>query len=84
MVKNSVNYVQYTKKEKEKKKEIKQQIDEGTPPTEVPRTIDLKEPVTLEEEVVSERAPIGRSEPINFLQSSYKPVSTNIIGATSV
>ena len=61
------------------------QVDEATPPGEVPRTVDIsvKEETTLEEEVVEERAPIGRSEPLNFLHSSYKPVSTNIEGAAS-
>lgn len=37
---------------------------------------------TLEEDVVSSMAPIGRSDPITFMSSSYKPVSTPTIGAS--
>ena len=50
------------------------------PPTEEHRNIDIqiKDGPTLEQEVVQERAPIGCSEPINFLRSSYKSVSSNV------
>ena len=84
-VRNKVHYSQTTKETSEKKREVQKQVDKATPPTETPRTVDVKiqdEP-TLEELVVEERAPIGRSEPINFLQSSYKPVSTNVDGSAS-
>lgn len=37
---------------------------------------------TLEEEVVSKMAPIGRSEPKAFLSSSYSPISTKVNGAS--
>lgn len=76
-------YLQQTKETGEKKRDVQKQVNDATPPTETPRTVDIriKQDTTLEEEVVSERAPIGRSEPINFLQSSYKPVSTNVDGS---
>ena len=77
-VQNTTHYVQYTKTEAEKKYEAEKQVQEATPKEE-PRNIEAgsDQPVTLEEEIVQERAPIGRSEPVQFLQSSYKPVASN-------
>ena len=40
--------------------------------------------VSLEEEVVSQMAPIGRSDPISYVNSSYKPVSDNVHNAFSI
>lgn len=37
---------------------------------------------TLEEDVVASMAPIGKSDPITFMASSFKPVSTPTIGAS--
>jgi hypothetical protein len=84
-VRNTPHYVRYTKESSEKKTDAQKQVTEATPPHEEPRTVDVKvrEEVSLEEEVVQERAPIGRSDPVQFLQSSYKPVSTNVDGSTS-
>ena len=84
-VRNTPHYVRYTKESSEKKSDAQKQVTEATPPHEEPRTVDVKvrEEVSLEEEVVQERAPIGRSDPVQFLQSSYKPVSTNVDGSTS-
>lgn len=84
-VRNKAHYVQQTKETGVKKRDVQKQVDAATPPTETPRTVDIKikEETTLEEEVVQERAPIGRSEPVNFLHSSYKPVSTNVAGSAS-
>ena len=84
-VRNKAHYVQQTKETGAKKRDVQKQVDAATPPTETPRTVDIKikEETTLEEEVVQERAPIGRSEPVNFLHSSYKPVSTNVAGSAS-
>ena len=84
-VRNTPRYVRHTKESSEKITDAQKQVSEGTPPYEEPRTVDVKvkEEVTLEEEVVQERAPIGRSDPVQFLQSSYKPVSTNVDGSTS-
>jgi hypothetical protein len=53
------------------------------------READLREmnpaqPATLEEDVVASMAPIGRSDPINFVDSSFKPVSDNIHNAFAV
>jgi len=84
-VRNKAHYVQQTKETGAKKRDVQKQVDAATPPTETPRTVDIKikQETTLEEEVVQERAPIGRSEPVNFLHSSYKPVSTNVAGSAS-
>ena len=84
-VRNTPHYVRHTKESSEKTTDAQKQITEATPPHEEPRTVDVKvrEEVSLEEEVVQERAPIGRSDPVQFLQSSYKPVSTNVDGSTS-
>ena len=84
-VRNSPHYVRHTKETSEKLSDAQKQVTEATPPQEEPRTVDItvKEDVTLEEQIVQERAPIGRSDPVQFLQSSYKPVSTNVDGSTS-
>ena len=84
-VRNKSHYVQNTKETGAKKCDVQKQVEEATPPTETPRTVDIqiKDEPTLEEIVVQERAPIGRSEPVNFLHSSYKPVSTNVVGSAS-
>ena len=39
---------------------------------------------TLEEDVVAVRAPIGRSEPSVFSESSFKPVADNVGGASLI
>ena len=84
-VRNKTHYIQTTKETSEKKRDVQKQVNEATPPTEEPRTVDIriKDEPSLEEMVVQERAPIGRSEPVNFLHSSYKPVSTNVAGSAS-
>jgi hypothetical protein len=37
---------------------------------------------TLEEEMVQMRAPIGRSDPVKYTESSFKPVADNTLGAS--
>ena len=37
---------------------------------------------TLEEEIVQLRAPIGKSENVKYTESTFKPVSTNLSGAS--
>jgi len=37
---------------------------------------------TLEEQVVSQMAPIGKSDPMTFIDTSYKPVQDKIVGGT--
>jgi hypothetical protein len=37
---------------------------------------------TLEEEVVEQMAPVGKSDPSVYLSSSYKPVAENVQGAS--
>lgn len=39
---------------------------------------------TLEEEVVSQMAPIGKSEPSVYLHSSFKPIADKLIGGSIV
>ena len=39
-------------------------------------------PKTLEEELVEMRAPIGRSDPVKYTESSFKPVAENVQGAS--
>ena len=64
-------------------------------PTHVPKPVvtqsekdselsDLNPPVssTLEEEMVQLRAPIGRSDPVKYTESSFKPVADNTLGAS--
>jgi hypothetical protein len=46
---------------------------------------DLNPPkaLTLEEEVIQQRAPIGKSEPVApYSESSFKPVADNVAGAS--
>ena len=56
-------------------------------PSEETRTAEMKElnpkqVVTLEEDMVNEYAPIGTSAPIAMIESSFKPVSDNLKGAS--
>jgi hypothetical protein len=37
---------------------------------------------TLEEEVVEQMAPVGRSEPARFMESGFSPVAENVSGAS--
>jgi hypothetical protein len=37
---------------------------------------------TLEEEIVQLRAPIGKSDPVKYTESSFKPVADNLIGGS--
>ena len=39
---------------------------------------------TLEEEVVDKMAPVGHSEPIKFLSSSFQPVAEDVGSASKV
>jgi hypothetical protein len=38
---------------------------------------------TLEEDVVNKMAPIGKSEPISYLETSFKPFAESVTGASS-
>jgi hypothetical protein len=38
--------------------------------------------ITLEEEIVQIRAPIGKSDPVKYTESSFKPVADNLIGGS--
>ena len=85
-IKNVSQYIETTKTTSEKNREVKAQIQEATPPHEEARTaqVGATQPTTLEEEVVNENAPIGRSETVVFQQSSYKPVSTDVTGSSEI
>jgi len=82
----STSYVQYTKPHEVLMVEAEQEIKEATPPQNKPQKADLakKQPRTLEEEIVNTKAPVGKSEKITFMESSYLPVSTNLAGTSSV
>jgi len=83
VAKHEVHYVRQTKTPEENQVAVEKQVAEATP-TEEPRNVrpESNQPVTLEEQIVQERAPIGRSEKIVFMQSTFKPVSTNTTGAS--
>lgn len=80
---NKSHYLEQTKSETEKRFDVQKQVQDATP-KEDPRSVEIaaNQPVTLEEEIVMERAPIGRSDPVQFLQSSYKPVASNTEGTS--
>lgn len=40
--------------------------------------------VTLEEEVVQQLAPIGQSQPLGYIDTSFKPISENVHSASDV
>ena len=84
VAKHEVHYVRQTKTAEQNNVAVEKQVAEATPPMEEPRNVrpGSNQPVTLEEQIVQERAPIGRSEKIAFMQSTFKPVSTNTTGAS--
>lgn len=60
-----------------------------TTPTEERRNFELKamnkpKPDTLEEEVVSHMAPIGKSEQGNYIETSFKPISDDLLGGSTI
>ena len=85
LVHNKAHYLQGTNSECEKKKDVQKQLSEASPKEE-PRKAEpgAKQPVSLEEEIVAERAPIGRSDHVKFIQTSYKPVASNVSGAAEM
>jgi hypothetical protein len=47
--------------------------------------VDVSLPIlnrTLEEDIISQRAPIGRSNATTFVDTNFKPVSDNILGGS--
>ena len=48
------------------------------------QSLNSKQKDTLEEDMVNEYAPIGMSAPIAIIESSFKPVSDNLKGASFV
>jgi hypothetical protein len=80
------SYVQYTEDTDVKMKEAQQEVDDATPPHHEPRNIRVKgsQPISLEEEIVADKSPIGVSDKITILETSYLPVSTNVTGTSPV
>lgn len=80
------SYVQYTEDTNVKMKEAQQEINDATPPHHKPKNVKVKgpQPVSLEEEIVAEKAPVGVSDKITILETSYLPVSTNVTGSSPV
>jgi hypothetical protein len=66
-------------------KEAKKELEMAPPPHQEVRHPDLKasQPKTLEEEVVAKHSPIGVSEKISVVETSFLPVSTNVKGTSS-
>jgi hypothetical protein len=48
------------------------------------KALNPKQKDTLEEDMVNEYAPIGTSAPIAIIESSFKPVSDNLKGASFI
>jgi hypothetical protein len=86
VVKNTSQYVEVTRTPAQKILDVKKQVAEATPPQEEARNVNpgSTQPITLEEEVVMQRAPIGKNEKITIMQTTFKPVATNTIGASMV
>ena len=58
-------------------------------PSQERRNTDLQQmnpakPASLEEDIVSNMAPIGRSDPASFVDSTFKPIGENIHNAFSI
>jgi len=85
VVKNTTHYVQHTKSSDQKSSDAEKQIMDATPHEE-PRNANpsATQPVTLEEEVVMERAPIGKTEKLAIVQTTFKPVATNTVGSSLI
>jgi hypothetical protein len=70
-------YIQYTPTTIERAAEIKQETVQAEP-------IPPQQPLTLEEDVVNRMAPIGKSEMPVFTPATFKPVASNVNGASSI
>jgi hypothetical protein len=44
----------------------------------------VEDRITLEEAVISQMAPIGKTEPTSYITSTFKPVATNVQGASPI
>jgi len=63
-------YIQHTPSESERDAEIK--------------ALNPPQAQTLETQIVDKMAPVGKSSPLSFVESSFKPVSDNLNGAAFV
>lgn len=70
-VSGSTPILKYTPTQIKKDKYMK----EMNPPTNV---------LTLEEEIVREMAPIGKSDPSTYIDTSYKPIADKLIDGTAL
>ena len=86
VVQPKVAYVQETQSTKDKMKAAQDELEKATPPHHEVRNDDLRarQPKSLEEEIVADQSPIGVSNKITVLESTYLPVSTNVSGTSSV
>ena len=70
-VSNPTQIIQYTPTQIKKDKVMK----EMNPPTDV---------ITLEEEIVKNMAPLCRSDPSTYIDTSYKPIADGLIDGTTL
>jgi hypothetical protein len=86
VVQPKVAYVQETQSTKDKMKAAQDELEKATPPHHEVRNADLRarQPKSLEEDIVADQSPIGVSNKITVLESTYLPVSTNVSGTSSV
>lgn len=77
VVSGQTAYIQYTPSKIQREVEIKSEIAQNI-------NLPPQNPNTLEEEVVSKMAPIGKSELSAIMSSSYKPVLANSNGASPI
>ena len=70
-------YIQYTPSKMQRAAEIKSEVAENI-------NLPPQNPNTLEEEVVSKMAPIGKSELSAIMPSGFKPVLANAKDAASI
>jgi hypothetical protein len=48
------------------------------------KSIEHSVDTTLEEDVVNKMAPIGKSDPVSYMETSFKPFADSVIGASTV
>lgn len=69
-VKSQTAYIQHTPSESERDADMK--------------ALNPPQAQTLEAQIVDKMAPVGKSSPLSFVESSFKPVSDNLKGAAFI
>jgi hypothetical protein len=69
-LKSQTAYIQHTPSESERDAEMK--------------ALNPPQAQTLESQIVDKMAPVGKSSPLSFVESSFKPVSDNLNGAAFI